>query len=81
MNGGEENTKDKAHAQMPQEIKEAGIVKTIHGERKYDFWWRSRFPDFKKVRQKGLKGVIEEAKASMEKWILQFMAGTIKLTF
>ena len=46
--------KDKAHAQMPQEIKEAGIVKIIHGEGNMTSGDGHIVPDFKKVLTKGL---------------------------
>ena len=73
--------KDKAHAQMPQEIKEAGIVKIIHGEGNMTSGDGHIVPDFKKVLTKGLKGVIEEAKASMEKVDITVYGGYNKIDF
>ncbi|EEY34475.1 glycyl radical protein [Pseudoleptotrichia goodfellowii] len=73
--------KDKAHAQMPKEIKEAGTVKIIHGEGNMTSGDGHIVPSFEKVLEKGLRGIIEEARESREKVDITVYGGYNKVDF
>lgn len=73
--------KDKAYAQMPQEIKEAGTVKIIHGEGNMTSGDGHIVPSFEKVLNKGLRGIIEEAREAREKVDITVYGGYNKVDF
>ena len=73
--------KDRAFSQMPDEIKEAGIVKIIHGEGNMTSGDGHIVPSFEKVLNKGLRGVIEEAEEAMEKVDITKYGGYNKIDF
>ncbi len=73
--------KDMAFAQMPQEIKEAGVVKIIHGEGNMTSGDGHIVPSFEKVLSKGLRGIIEEARESREKIDITKYGGYNKIDF
>lgn len=58
---------DKCYNEMPEEVKKASEVKVIHGEGNMTSGDGHIVPDIEKVLKNGLNGVIEEAKAAIDK--------------